>query len=84
MQYETLKQHVQAALREQWSDFSKQHPHLSQAVDETFWTTAAAESISDDMEFQVAMNHAQMMGTALDRGPAIVREFVGRWLKRIG
>jgi hypothetical protein len=84
MQEDTLKQHFLAALREQWSDFAASHPHLAAVVDDDFWAGVIADSIDGDPAFHQAMNDAYAMGAALERGPAIVREFVGRWLKKIG
>ena len=84
MNDETLRQHVQAALREQWSEFAKAHPHLAAAVDDDFWAGVIADSIDGDPAYHAAMTDAAALGTAMERGPAIVREFVGKFLKKIG
>jgi len=83
MQSIELHQYVQAAIREEWAAFSARHPQLAAAVDESFWTNAAADSIGDDPEFYAALAKAQTLGTILEQGPAIVRDFVQRWLKRL-
>ncbi len=84
MQSTEFHQHVQSAIREEWTAFAARHPHLAAAVDESFWTDAAADSISDDPAFHAAIANAQTLGTLMEQGPAIVRDFVQRWLKRLG
>ncbi len=84
MQPTELHQHVQTAIREEWTTFAARHPHLAAAIDESLWTTAAADSISDDPAFHAAIASAQTLGTILEQGPTIVRDFVQRWLKRLG
>ena len=84
MPEETLKQQVQTALREQWSEFAESHPHLAAAIDDDFWVGVIADSIDGDPAYQKAMADAYALGVAMEKGPAIVREFVGKWLKKIG
>ncbi len=80
----TLTQYVREAIHQEWPAFVQTHPHLAIAIDETFWNTAAVQSIADDPAFIEALARASTLGTVLDQGPMIVRDFVSRWLKRIG
>ena len=84
MSSDELRQHVQAAIREEWPAFAARHPHLAEAIEESFWIDTAADSIDSDPAYHAAMNNAQLLGTVLDQGPVIVRDFVQRWLKRLG
>ncbi len=84
MNPDDLKSHVAAALREEWPAFAARHPHLSAAIEETAWVVVVADSIRDDPQFQSALASAKTLGTLLDQGQHLVRNFVGEFLKRLG
>mgnify|MGYP001545681101 CR=1 FL=1 len=83
MTFDDLKSHVTNILHDEWPIFAIAHPHLARASEEPVWAVTIAESLHDDPQFQAAMSDAHTLGTVLEQGPAIVRDFVRKWLSRL-
>ena len=70
-----IADHVQQA----WPQFAAAHPHLSEAMDQLILTNHIAESLIDDRDFQAAIAHAEIVGTAA----ITLKEWVDRLLDKL-
>ena len=78
-----VRRGVRAAVSAEWPSFARDHPHLAEVVDEDLLVRAATESLADDPEFVGAMRRAETAGTILHAAAGLIRQGVGRWLKRL-
>lgn len=74
-----LKTMIADRVQQAWPQFAAAHPHLSQAMDELLLTNHIAESLMDDPDFQSAIAHAQLMGTAA----ITLKEWIDKLLEKL-
>jgi hypothetical protein len=75
-----LKDEVRRAIDESWPQFEADHPHLAAAIDQEMLVMEATRAISEDPEFNAAMQQAAAAGiVATGLHDAVVR-LTRRWL----
>jgi hypothetical protein len=78
-----LKGHVCRAIASSWDDFAREHPLLSQAIDQDVLVEQAMACIADDPEYRDAMEQAAAVGIGIGAVESFVTRFVGRWIKAL-
>ena len=78
-----LKDHVRRAISSSWDDFAREHPLLSQAIDQDVLVEQAMACIADDPEYRSAMEQAAAVGIGMAAIESFVTRFVGRWIKAL-
>ena len=78
-----LRDHVRRAISSSWDAFAREHPLLSQAIDQDLLVEQAMSCIADDPEYQAAMDQAAAVGIGMAALESFVARFVGRWIKAL-
>ena len=76
-----LRGHVRRAVAASWDDFAREHPLLSQAIDQDLLVEQAMSCIADDPQYRDAMEQAAAVGVGVSAVEAFVTRFVARWIK---
>lgn len=71
-----LRGQIEAALKTQWSEFAKDHPHLANVLDQDVLIEEMTESLRHDQSFNEALLKAQACGM----GMSAVIELVNKWV----
>jgi hypothetical protein len=78
-----LKDHVRRAIGKGWDEFAREHPLLSQAVDQDLLVEQAMTCIADDPEYKSAMEQAAAVGIGMAALESFVDRHVGRLMKAL-
>jgi hypothetical protein len=78
-----LKDHVRRAVAASWDEFAREHPLLSQAIDQDLLVEQAMACIADDPDYRAAMEQAAAVGIGLTAIESFVTRFIGKWIKRL-
>ena len=78
-----LKDHVRRAIASAWDEFAREHPLLSQAIDQEMLVEQAMACIADDAEYKSAMEQAAAVGIGVSAIDSFVARFVARWIKAL-
>jgi hypothetical protein len=78
-----LKDHVRRAIASSWDAFAREHPLLSQAIDQDLLVEQAMSCIADDPDYRSAMEQSAAVGIGMAAVESFVARFVGKWIKAL-
>jgi hypothetical protein len=78
-----LKDEVRRAINVSWPQFEADHPHLAAAIDQEILLMEATRAISEDPEFNAAMQQAQAAGIVATGVGDVIEALVRRWLRSL-
>jgi hypothetical protein len=75
-----LKDEVRRAIDASWPQFQADHPHLAAAIDQDILVMEATRAISEDPEFNAAMQSAAAAGIIATGLGDMITRLTRRWL----
>lgn len=76
-----LRGAIEAALKTEWNQFAKDHPHLANVLDQEVLIEEMTESLRHDQPFNEALVKAQACGMGMNVVIDLVTKWVGERLR---
>ena len=78
-----LKPLVTNAIESSWADFSREHPHLAGAIDQSLLVEQAADLLEDDPAYRAAMRKAEAINFMGEGIESFISSWISRWLRSL-